>query len=117
MRTARNVAIVLLLALAAAFAPNGGNVVDAILAAISLAFLTGISWMLYTLSREKQLTLATLTDRQRAIFYGGFGVLVLCAAWADQMFRAGGTTVFWIVLLVGALMAIYKVWTDANTYS
>ncbi len=107
----------MLLALAAAFAPNGGNVVEAILAAITLAFLTGISWMLYVLSREKQLTIATFTDRQRAVFYGGFGVLVLCAAWADQMFnRGGGTTVLWIVLLVGALLAIYKVWTDANTY-
>lgn len=116
MRNARNVGIILLLALAAAFAPNGGNVVEAILAAISLAFLTGISWMLYVLSREKQLTIATFTDSQRAIFYSGFGVLVLCAAWADQMFLRGGTTVFWIVLLVGALLAIYKVWTDANTY-
>lgn len=117
MRTARNVAIIMLLALAAAFAPNGGNVVDAILTAITLAFLTGISWMLYVLSREKQLTIATLVDRQRAIFYGGFGVLVLCVAWADEMFnRGGGTTVLWIVLLVGALMAIYKVWTDANSY-
>lgn len=118
MRTARNVAIILLLALAAAFAPNGGNVVEAILAAITLAFLTGITWMLYVLSREKQLTLATLTDGRRAIFYGGFGVLALCVAWADQMFdRGGGTTVLWIVLLVGALLAIYRVWTDANTYS
>lgn len=116
MRTARNVAIVLLLALAAAFAPNGGNVVEAILAAITLAFLTGISWMLYVLSREKQLTLATLTDRQRAIFYGGFGVIALCVAWADQMFEQGGTTVLWIVLLVGSLLAMYRVWVDANTY-
>ena len=116
MRTARNVGIILLLALAAAFAPNGGNVVEAILAAITLAFLAGISWMLFVLSRERQLTIATFTERQRAVFYGGFGVLALCAAWADQMFNRGGTTVLWIVLLVGALLAIYKVWTDANTY-
>ena len=107
----------MLLALAAAFAPNGGNVVEALLAAITLAFLTAISWMLYVLSREKQLTIATLTDRQRAIFYGGFGLLVLCIAWADQMFDRGGTTVLWIALLVGALLAIYRTWTEANSYS
>jgi hypothetical protein len=117
MRTARNVAIILLLALAAAFAPHGGNVVEALLAAITLAFLTGISWMLYTLSREKQLTIATLTDAQRAIFYGGFGVLVLCAASAQMLFNSGGGTVLWLAMFVGALLAIYRVWTDANTYS
>ena len=117
MRTARNVAIIMVLALAAAFAPNGGNVVDAILAAITLGFLTGISWMLYTLSRENQLTLATLTDQRRAIFYGGFGVLALCVAGADQLFQTGGGTVLWIAMLAGAILAIYKVWAEANTYS
>jgi len=117
MRAARNIAIILLLALAAAFAPNGGNVVEAILAAITLSFLTAITWMLYVLSREKQLTIATLTDGQRAIFFGGFGVLALCAASAEQLFRSGGGTVLWIAMLVGAVLAIYRVWVDANTYS
>ncbi len=116
MRTARNVAIIMLLALAAAFAPNGGNFVNALLTAITLAFLTGISWMLYVLSRENQLTLATLSDQRRAIFYGGFGILALCVAGADQLFQTGGGTVLWIVMLVGSVLAIYRVWTEANTY-
>lgn len=106
----------MLLALAAAFAPNGGNVVEALLAAITLGFLTAISWMLYVQSRERQLTIATLTDPQRAIFYGGFGVLALCAAGAEMLFNSGAGTVLWLAMLVGALLAIYRVWTDANTY-
>ena len=77
MRTARNVAIIMVLAFGVAFLPNGGNVVDAIFAAITLGFLAGISWMLYTLSRENQLTLATLSDGRRAIFYGAFGIIAL----------------------------------------
>ena len=116
MRTARNVAIIMLLALAAAFAPNGGNVVDAILVALTMGFLAGISWMLFTLSRENQLTLATLSDSRRALFYGAFGLLALLVAGADLMFSTGGGTVLWILLLVGAVMAIWKVWTEANTY-
>jgi hypothetical protein len=116
VRTVRNVAIIMLLALAVAFAPNGGNVVDAILAAITLAFLTGIAWMLYVLSRENQLTLATLDDRRRAIFYGAFGVLALLVAGSTKMFNSGGGTVIWIVLLVAAVLAIWRVWTEANTY-
>ena len=116
MRTARNVAIIMLLALLVAFAPNGGNFVDAILTAISLAFLAAICWMLYVLSREKQLTLATLTDGRRAILYGALGVLALCVAGADKLFRTGGGTVLWIAMLAGAVFAIWRVWTEANTY-
>ena len=74
MRTARNVAIILLLGLVVAFVPHGGNVADAILTALTMGLLAGISWMIYTLSRENQLTLATLSDGRRAIFYGAFGV-------------------------------------------
>ena len=116
MRTARNVAIIMLLALAVAFAPNGGNVVDAILTAITLAFLTAITWMLYVLSREKQLTLATLSDSRRAIFYGAFGLIALCVAGADKLFSTGGGTVLWIAMLAAAVLAIYRVWVEANTY-
>ena len=70
----RNVAIIMVLALGVAFAPAGGNIVDAVFTALTMGFLAGIAWMLYTLSRQNQLTLATLSDRRRAIFYGAFGV-------------------------------------------
>lgn len=116
MRNVRNVAIVLILALAVAFLPSGENVAEAILTLITMGFLAGISWMLYVLSREKQLTLATLTDGRRVIFYGAFGLIVLLVAWADELFTSGGGTVLWILMLVGAVIAIWKVWSEANTY-
>ena len=40
--------------------------------------------MLYVLSRQNQLTLATLTDGRRAIFYGAFGMIALLIAGVDQ---------------------------------
>ena len=36
-----------------------------------MGFLAAIAWMLYVLSRQNQLTLATLSDGRRAILYGG----------------------------------------------
>ncbi len=72
--------------------------------------------MTTAISREKQLTLATLSDGRRAIFYGAFGLLVLLIAGADKLFSSGGGTVLWIVLLVGSVLAIYRIWTEANTY-
>ena len=116
MRTARNVAIIMVLALGVAFIPGGGNVVDTIFAAISMGFLAGIAWMLYTLSRENQLTLATLSDGRRAIFYGAFGMLALLIAGTDKLFSTGGGTVLWILLLAASVVAIWRIWVEANTY-
>jgi hypothetical protein len=116
MRTARNVAIVMLLALGVAFAPAGGNAVEVVLTAITMAFLAAISWMLFVLSRQNQLTLATLTDGRRAILYGAFGMIALLIAGSDELFNSGGGTLAWILLLAASVLAIYKVWSEANSY-
>jgi hypothetical protein len=116
MRNLRNAAIILVLAVPVAFIPGGGNVVDAIFTAIAMGFLAGIAWMLYTLSRQNQLTLATLSDSRRAIFYGGFGLLALLVAGSDRMFSTGGGTLLWILLAGAAIAAIYRVWVEASTY-
>ena len=117
MRTARNVGIILLLALPVAFLPHGDNVAEALLAALTMGLLAGISWMLYTLSRQNQLTLATLSDGRRAILYGGFGLIALLIAGADKMFATGGGSVLWILLFAAAAAAIWRVWMEANTLS
>ncbi len=117
MRNVRNVAIILLLALVVAFAPNGGNVANAILTALTMGFLAGITWMLYVLSRENQLTLATLGDGRRAIFYGAIGLIVLAIAGASELFSTGGGTLLWILMLVAGVGAIWRIWTEATTYS
>lgn len=116
MRTFRNVAIVMLLALGVAFAPGGGNAVETVFTALTMGFLAGIAWMLYTLSRQNQLTLATLSDRRRAILYGAFGILALLVAGTDKLFSSGGGTLIWILLLAASVAAIWRVWIDANTY-
>ena len=116
MRALRNAAIVLLLAAVVAFAPAGGSAADAILAAITMAFLAAIAWSVFVLSRQQQLTLATLNDARRAVLYGGLGLIALLIAGSDEMFASGGGTLAWIVLLGAAIAAIWKVWTDAHTY-
>lgn len=117
MRTARNVAIIMLLALVVAFIPGGGNVAEAVITALTMALLAGIAWMVYTLSRENQLTLATLTDARRGILYGAVGMILLLIAGSDKLFSSGGGTLLWIVLLAASIAAIWRVWMDANTLS
>lgn len=116
VRTLRNVAIIMLLALAVAFAPSGGNVAEAILTAITMGFLAGIAWMVYVLSRQNQLTLATLSDARRAILYAALGMIALLIAGSDELFSSGGGTLVWIILLGASIAAIWRVWVDANSY-
>lgn len=117
MRTARNVAIIMLLALVVAFIPGGGNAAEAVITALTMALLAGIAWMVYTLSRENQLTLATLTDARRGILYGAVGMILLLVAGTDKLFASGGGTLLWIVLLATSIAAIWRVWMDANSLS
>jgi hypothetical protein len=116
VRTVRNVAIIMVLALGVAFVPGGGNVADAIVTAITMGFLAGITWMIYTLSRQNQLTLAALSDRRRAILYGALGLIALLIAGTDKLFNTGGGTLLWIILFGAAVAAIWRVWMEANTY-
>jgi len=112
----RNVAIVMLLAFVVAFVPAGGNLAEAVLTAITIGFLTAIAWTLYVLSRQNQLTLATLSDGRRAILYGALGLIALLIAGSDELFSSGGGTLAWIFLLAAAVAAIWRIWTEANTY-
>jgi hypothetical protein len=116
VKTVRNVGIILVLALGVAFVPGGGNAADTIFAALTIGFLAAIAWLLYTLSRQNQLTLATLSDGRRAVLYGSFGLIALLIAGTDEFFSSGGGTLAWILLLGAAVAAIWRVWVEANTY-
>ena len=116
MRALRNLAIVMALAFAVAFLPAGGNVADAMLTAITMGFLAAIAWTVFVLSRENQLTLATLSDGRRAILYAALGLIALLIAGSDELFATGGGTLAWILLLGAAVGAIWRIWVEASTY-
>lgn len=112
----RNIAIVMVLAFGVAFLPAGGNAAEAVLAAITMAFLVAIAWTLYVWSKQNQLTLATLTDARRAILYGALGLIALLIAGSDELFSSGIGTLAWILLLAASVAAIWRIWVEANTY-
>jgi hypothetical protein len=116
VRTLRNVAIVMLLALAVAFVPGGGNLAEAVLTAITMGFLAAIAWTIFVLSRQNQLTLAALGDGRRAILYGAFGLIALLIAGSDEMRSSGMGTLAWIFLLGASIAAIWRIWIETRTY-
>jgi len=107
----------MLLALVVAFLPGGGNFADTLLTALTMGLLAGIAWMLYTFSRQNELTLTALSDGRRAILYGALALIALLIAGSDKMFNSGEGTLLWILLFAAAAGAIWKVWMEANSLS
>ena len=115
MRTARNIAIIALLAVPIAFVPGGGDVAEAIIVALTCAFLAGVAVMVYVLWRQNQMTISTLSDSRRAILYGAVGGVALLVAAQDELSEVAGGIVIWIALLAACAFAIFAVWREANT--
>ena len=117
MQTARNIAIIALVALGVAFIPGGEDAADTALTALTLGFLAAIGFLCYRIYREQQLTLATLGDGRKAILFGALGLIALLIAGADELFDTAGGTLAWIVLMVGSVLAIVAVWREATSYT
>src|SRR5919198_4817280 len=107
MRTARNVAIVALLAVPIAFLPGGGNAASAIVTALTIAFLASLGVAGRQLYRQNRLTVDTLPDGERAVLMGAVGILVLMVVGADELLGGGGAgAVLWVTLVACAVVAI-----------
>ncbi|GIK77546.1 MAG: hypothetical protein EDQ89_09250 [Acidobacteria bacterium] len=115
MRIARNVAIVLLLALGLTVLPAGGNVAEGVLVALSVLFAVAIGGLLVRLWVQTDLQRDALTDRQRILVYGPAGAIALMIAGADEMLATGAGTVAWIVIVAGSGWLIYNTWREARS--
>jgi hypothetical protein len=115
VRAARNIAIILLLALIVDLVPGGGNLAQAVIAAVGIIFLAMIAWSGYVFYRQNRLAYLGLTDRQRAMFLGGLGGIVLMIGGASKLTATSGGSLIFIAVLIFAVLAIVKVVTEARS--
>ena len=116
MKLARNIAIVALLALAVAVVPGGDNAARAVVTAITLIFFVLIGLGGRELYRQNRMSYTGLTDRQRLIFVGALGALVLMVAGADELTRTGLGTVLWLLAIAASIFAIVRVVGESRAY-
>ena len=116
MRGLRNFLIIALLALVVAVVPGGGELAEAIITVLTMAFLATIAFGVYRAYRQNQLTYDSLGDRPRGMLLGAVGVIALMIAGADELLESSLGTLAWIALLAGSGFAIYRVWVEASTY-
>jgi hypothetical protein len=115
--TARNVAIILILAAAVAFVPGGGTTAGLIGAILSTLILVSLVLLAARFYRERRMDIEGLGDRWRALFYGALGVAVLDMAARPRLSNTGGGTIVWIGLLGASAYAVYLVWRHYREYA
>ena len=113
MRTARNIAIIVVIAAAVAFIPGGGRVASAFEAALWVAFGLGFGFLGVRFYREHRISIYSLGDAHRALLYGG--VVVALFAWAarPRMWQTGFGEFVWFLLVgfvVYAMIEVYRRW-------
>jgi len=109
LRTARNVAIVALIAAAVEFLPGGGRAAEAFAAALWVVFA-------YRLYRERHVDLYGLGDRHRALLYGAIAIGYVTVAAQPRMWHTGVGEFVWFAVMLLAAYALVVVYRYSRTY-
>ena len=114
--TLRNVGIIALVALAVATIPGGSDTAELVLAILGLAFLAAIGFLGYRLYMEHKFTLWSMSDRHRALLYGGVATATATLIATDRLFGSGLGTILWFALLGGSVFSVYHAWVESRRY-
>jgi hypothetical protein len=115
--TARNVAIILVIAAAVAFIPGGGTTAGLVGAVLSTLIMVSLVFFAYRFYREHRLELDGLGDRWRGLLYGAIGAVVLALAALPRLKGSSGGTLVVVAVLGGAAYAFYAVWRHYREYA
>jgi hypothetical protein len=116
LATARNIAIVLVIAALVVVIPGGGTGATVALQAASLVFLATLGWFASTMYRQHRTAIYSLGDRRRAILYVSLGVATLTLTATSRLWRTGAGSVAWLVLLGAAAYGVIAVAWSARKY-
>lgn len=115
LRTARNIAIVLVIAAAVFLLPGGGQAASTFESVLLIGFGVGFAYLGLRLYRENRVALHGLGDRYRAILYGSLALAGFLVAGYSRMIHDSRTIfgVLWFALLLAVLyglMTVYRHW-------
>lgn len=116
LKVLRNIAIIALLALAVAVVPGGGNVAEALITALVMAFLAAIAFAVYRIYRENQFAFLSLSDSWRAAVIVAIGAVVLMIAGADELLETGAGLFVWLAVIGAAVFTLVRAWGESRSY-
>ena len=113
MKTARNVAIIALIAAAIFLLPGGGRAASTVEAVLQIAFGVAIAFIALRFYRERRVTIHGLGDAHRGLLYGALAVAMSLALGKTRMWETGLGELIWFIAAGGvvySLIAVYRRW-------
>jgi hypothetical protein len=113
MKQVRNVAIILLIALAVVALPGGGDTAGLVGAVFSLLIAALLAYFAGRFYRDHQIDLYGLGDRDRGILYASLGAIVVIVAASGRLSVSIAGTLIEIAALAlcaGGLLTVYRNW-------
>jgi hypothetical protein len=109
--------VIALVALLLEVLPGGGNALDVVLTALTIAFFAAIALLVARMYRQYRLDIETLDSSIRLALYGSLAIAVLTFTGTDRLFDAGGGGVLaWFALLALASYGLFWAWTHYRRY-
>jgi hypothetical protein len=117
VQTAWKFGLIALIALVLVVLPGGGNALDVLLTALTIAFFAAIALLVARMYRQYRLDIETLDPNIRLALYGSLAVAVLTFTATDRLFNSGGAGVLvWFALLALASYGLFWAWTHYRRY-
>ena len=117
LETARNIAIVVLLALGVWLVPGGGDGAAFIIQLLNVIFIVLIALGCGMLYRNFRGEIFSLGDTWRFALYAAVGIAIVTVAAPGRLFDTGAGAVLWFALIGGASYTLYLVWQHHRSYS
>jgi hypothetical protein len=113
MKNARNVAIIVVIALAVVALPGGSDVAGLVGAAFSLLFAALIAYFAGRFYRDHQVDIYGLGDLDRGTLYASLGAIVVVLAASGELTTTTAGTLVEVAALAlcgGGLFRVYRNW-------
>jgi drug/metabolite transporter (DMT)-like permease len=117
LEVARNIAIVVALALVVWLAPGGGEGADFINQLLGAIFIVLMALGCAILYRRFRGEIFSLGDTWRFALYAAVGIAIVTVAASRRLFDTGAGAVLWFGLIGGASYTLYLVWQRHRSYS
>ena len=113
----RNIAIIVLLAVAVWQVPGGDRAGTTVANVLSLIFLGGLMFLGFRLYMENRETIFGLEERQRGVLYAGCALIAITLIATRRMWEAGGIgAIVWLMMIGAGVYAIVGVWRAYREY-
>lgn len=116
LEVARNIGIIVALALVVWLVPGGGEGASLVTQILSAAFIVMIVLILSRLYRQFRGEIFGLGEQWRFALYAAVGAAVVTVAASSRLFASGAGTLLWFALIGAASYTVYLVWQRYRSY-